>query len=435
MNKQNSESKTQASETSIGTKNYLSFNTLSIISSQSKYNIEQDIKNLNQKPIYQLNSNFISKNNKKDLFLDEDDIKNNENFKIFLDNLLTKEESKSEFVYKNNNIITLNDDNSSIHSNKKFFLRKLSKKNNKYKTKIMNDNSNQKDGYISYSLRDNKIKNKSRINNDFFPFQYKLKYFLSYVPKKDKKQINDSIENKCNKNIYLYNNNFEINNNFLKFLNTEKKNIGIDCRTYEYFDHKNKRNKNKDEMKNLTQTFSLKEFDGRMLNKLYKSKKTNIKKKNKNNSFGYMKKLIPDYKIPRIIFFSRNNEMKEKKIENKINTIKENAIRFLKDKSQNNLFSKNSYTYYFKEKTDLNLNNNSNNILLNQIYNAKSKYKLIYGNERNIIPYLRNFGKNYKKEIKKSKTNIKNKKNYFSSFKKSDNNYMNIKCLTINNNK
>ena len=391
MNKKYSPSITQISDISNFTiNNQSNNNTLSILSTQSKCNNEHNIKNQKQNFNYQMKSYCISKNNKKDLFLDEDDIKNNENFKIFLNTLLNKKEFKSGFVNNTNNDITLYEDNSNIHSNKKFLLKKLSKKNNKYKNEILNSKSTStnKERYISNSFRDNQIKNNSKTNNDFVPFQNELKNFLTPVPKIDKKQIRYDKDNKFNKNNDLQN-------------NKEKKNIGVDCRIYEYFDYKNKRNKNKEEITKLAQTFSLKEFDGRMINKLYLTSKNKKNKKSKNNSFHYIKKYIPDNQIPKITFFSRNNDLKEKEIKNKISTMKANAFHFLKDKSQN-ISCKNCYTYYYKRKKDLNTiinrNRNRNNILLNQMFNPKSKFKLFYGNDRNLMPYIINFPN--KKEIK-----------------------------------
>ena len=412
----------QINEVSYRTINYPT--TIPIISTQNRFNINNNMKN---SILFHFKTHRPSINNKKDFFFDEDDTKNNENFKIFMDNLLNKDESSTTLDTKN----FLNSDNSCIHSNKQFFLKKINQKNNKYDIK---KNLFIKEDDIYYSFQDNKLKNKSstKINNDFFQFQYKLKYFLSSVPKKCRKHLIYNKDCKYNNDLE-FNNYYDSTNNFLQSFNTEKKNIGINCKMSDYF-LKNKKTFINDNISKLAQTFSLKEIDGKTLNNIETEnieKKYKKYKKYKNNSFNHIKKCIPENKIPKIIFFSRNNDKKDKETKHKLNTLKEKAYHFLKDKSTYSLISKNSYKTNFNEKTEL--TNYNNNYFSKNSNSPINKLKLIYSNERNIMPFLKIFEKNYKKKMKKKKMNInKNKKSMFSSLK---NNYYNnnIKCLTFNN--
>lgn len=426
----------QINEALYRTINYPNINTIPINSIQNTSNIT---KNQKTSCCFHLSAHPPSINNKKNYFLDEDNTKNNENFKIFMDNLLSKDEAST--ILENKNIF--NNDKSCIHSNRKFFLKKLNKKMNKYN---INNNKIKKEEDIYYSFQDNKIKNQSspKINNDFFHIQYKLKNFLSSVPKKSRKNI---IYNKDYKNISnniniindldINNKVLDSTNNILQSFNTEKKNIGINCKISDYFLKSKKRNIN-DNMRQLAQTFSFKEFDGRMLNKIGEidkiGKKTK-KYKNKNHSFNHIKKGIPPSIIPKIIYFSRNNTKRDKEAEHKLNTMKENVFHFLKDKSQNNIISKNCYNNTnYNEKTELNYNN-QNKYLSKKFNNPIEKYRLIYSKEGkgkgNIMPFLKLFEKNYKKKIKKNKMKMKNKNILYSSLKNI--NYNNNKCLTINN--
>ena len=109
--------------------------------------------------------------------------------------------------------------------------------------------------------------------------------------------------------------------------------------------------------------------------------------------------------------------------------MKENVMHFLKDKKYN-LVPKNTYNNNKK------INNNKcdiNNIYSKDILNPFEKIKLIYGGGTNIIPYLVNFDKNYKKKMKKNRLNINNKKNIFSSLKSKNKNKncsnININCI------
>ena len=382
MDNKYSPSITQTNEASYRTINYPNINTLSFIQSIN--------------------------NNKNNLF-DEDDTKNNENFVTFLDNLLNKEESTKYLETEN----FQNEDNSSTHSNKIFFLKKINTKNNIKNYKI---NNNKKEEEIYYSFRNNKIKNKSfsKINNDFFPFQYRLKNFMISIPKKSRQQII------YNKNI----NTFDYQNNILYAYNTEKKSVGINCQINDYFlNEPKKANNESDDINKLGNNLSLKQIDGRMLNKYNnydKSYKKTKKIKNNKKSLNHIIKFFPDNKIPKIIFYSRNNYIKDREEKHKLNTMKENVMHFLKDKSH----------YSITKKHSSNTNNNVRNINdknhLNKIgknfpskisYNLFSKIKLIYGNEKNLISYLKSFEKNYKKNINIKKLNLNNKKKIFSSLK------------------
>ena len=407
----------QTNEASYRTINYPNINSLSIIKNHNKQNTETNSTNKSPKLLYHLTIHRPLMNNKKDLFLDEDDTKNNENFQIFLDNLFNKEDNTTNIDEK----FLRNEENLSINSNKKFFLGKI--KLNSYKYDI---NKNKKEEEKYYSFRENKkIKNKitTKINNkDYFQLQYKLKNFLFSIPKKSKKQIIYNNNNYNNKDYYK--NNFDSTNDILQSFQTEKKNIGIDCKISDYYNKK--RNNTSNNLNKLTQTFSFKQFDGEMLNNLIELGKSDKKsKKTKNNSFNHFNKYVPEFKIPKIIFYSRNNQEKKDKItEKKLNTMKENVMHFLKDKKYN-LVPKNTFNNNKKI--------NNTNIYSKDILNPFEKIKLIYGGGTNLIPYLVNFDKNYKKKMKKKRLNINNKKNAFSSLKSKNKNKnfskININCI------
>ncbi len=241
------------------------------------------------------------------------------------------------------------------------------------------------------------------------------------------------------KNIDINKNYSDSNKNILLSFNSEKKNVGIDCKINDYFliKTKNKNNINNNDIIELPQTLSLKQFDGRMLNELNNIKKKS--KRNKNNSFNLIKKHISECKIPKIIFYSRNNDMKDKKTQKKLNTMKEKAIHFLKDKTQNSFTSKKSFIINnnnISDKKGLNLNTDSINYFCKEINNLNEKFRLTYSNEKNLMPYLKTFEKNYKKKKTKKILSINNKKylkDLFNSFNNKNSYDINIKCVTINN--
>ena len=424
MDNKYSPSITQTNETSYRTMNYPNINTLSFIQSKNNNKTEKNQKSNCQK-LFQLNSHRSTINNKKNNNLfDEDDTKNNENFVTFLDNLLNKDESSNYLKSEN----LPNEDNSSIHSNHNFFLKKINTKNN---IKIYNINNNKKEEDIYYSFRNNKIKNKSstKINNDVVPFQYRLKNFMNSIPKKSRQQI---IYNNINKN------NIDFKNNILQTFNTEKKSIGINCQINDYFLNKQKKcsNENNDDILKLGQNLSLKQIDGRMLNKYetyIKSDENAKKNKNKTNITKY----LPDNRIPKIIIYSRNKVIKDRETEHKLNTMKENVMHFLKDKSHHSSTKKNSN--YITNFRNINEKNNLNkNVTIGNIFPSKTsyspflKFKLIYGNNKNLISYLKSFEKNYKKKINKKKLNMNNKRKLFSTLKNKNYYNINTKLENIN---
>ena len=157
------------------------------------------------------------------------------------------------------------------------------------------------------------------------------------------------------------------------------------------------------------------------------------KKKNKNNSFNKKKKNIPEFKIPKIIFFSRNRNIKQ--TEHKLNTMKENVLHFLKDKSYDSLTGKKIINNLY-EKNDF---NNSKYYTTGKIsknaLNPKSIIKYFLRNEFYLMPYIKNFEKSYNKKIQKRNLDIRNKKIFYSSFKNKDyyNFNNNLKNITITN--
>ena len=264
--------------------------------------------------------NFIYKS----LNRDEDDIKHNNNFKKFMDNLLEKEENK-EIIH----------------------------------------------------IKSNKI---------FFQKESNLNHFLS-------------TRNKKNKIIWPLNN------------DNEKKSIGLECNIFKSIKSRNYsfRKDNSIFNNNTTnniKTFSLQEFDGKMLNKS-RTKKDNYFKKikkipkmhNKVSSFNYIRKTIPKNLIPKIMFQSNK-------------TIK-NAILFLKDKINNNknIEHKNSINSYScsNEKKNLILNKKNNNDSINNIDNIFPLIKLKMINKDKDI--IENIKKSRKKNSKTVGTIEINKKN------------------------
>ena len=104
--------------------NYHTINSLSNLSPKSKN--DENIRNIPNKMLFQLGNHNLIMNNKREHYLDEDDTKNNENFKIFMSTLLNKEE-ENEVNAENKNMT--NNEESNIHSNQKYFIKKLQDKN------------------------------------------------------------------------------------------------------------------------------------------------------------------------------------------------------------------------------------------------------------------------------------------------------------------
>ena len=157
---------------------------------------------------------------------DEDDIKNNQNFKIFMSNLFKKEKEK-KFILN-------------IHSNKYFFRKKINL---------------------------HSLKNNSKENSD------------SYLTSRNEK--NKIVPIGINKNNTTDNNTFNIDDQ--KNNEIDRRSIGLKCNINNIFKNKKSRNIRNITYKrensfldnnttNNTQTFSFQEFNGKML--------INTKKKN-----------------------------------------------------------------------------------------------------------------------------------------------------------
>jgi hypothetical protein len=250
--------------------------------------------------------------------------------------------------------------------------------------------------------------------------------------------------------------NFSTLNQILGSFQKDKKEYGINCKINDFLFDVNKNKKkdnlnrkirnNVDYLTKFTQTFSLKEIDGRMLNELIQIENTEKTKKiknknNKNNSFNQIRKYNPSYKIPNIIFHSRNNNIDKMEKENKLKliTMKENALLFLKDKAQFNLTAKNTYNTS-TEKLDLNNNKNNTNFS-NKETNNISKINNIctspninnnINKEKNLKPIMKSLDKHYNKKAKRQiiKLGI-DKKSFCTSNKIRDNfNINDINCIT-----
>ena len=277
--------------------------------------------------------NYILKNKNRD----EDDTKNNQNFRIFMDNLFSKNEEINEI--------------SSIRSNKIFFEKQKMKNYNV----IMNYNS--KENYNIYKASRN------------------------YQSRKNSSKKSFTMDN--NKN-----NNFED----LKNNEIDKRSIGSECNINNYFMDKKIRNcrnftfgKEKDIL-----GFSYQEFNGKMLTSnrekrnYYKKIEKLKKKERKTNSYNLARKIIP-----KIMFQSSDIIKKEKENKMKLLTIKENALLFLKDKNNKtnkHIEKKKSiFSYaYTNEKINFSLNKKYKNNISNP---PLSKLKMFY-NDKNLIKYF-----------------------------------------------
>ena len=447
--------------------NYHTINSLSNLSPKNKNN--ENSRNNPKKMIFQLGNHNLIKNNKKDHYLDEDDTKNNENFKIFMSTLLNKED-EPEVNLENKNMV--NNEESNIRSNQKYLIKKLEEKNiNNFDISNINNSITKEEFY--YSFRDNKFLNKiknqsfSKIKNDLTLHKYKFKNYISSVPKRNNRQkiynissryYTNSNELDFHKNNINNKKNFSTLNQILGSFQKDKKEYGINSKINDFLFDKDKNKKkenfnrkirnNVDYLAKLTQTFSLKEIDGKMLNDLIQIENTEKtkNKNNKNNSFNQIRKYNPSYKIPNIIFHSRNINIDKKEKENKIKlmTMKENAILFLKDKAQFNLKVKNTYINS-PEKLDLNNNRNNNNTnFFNKEANSVNKNNNIcdspninnnINKEKNLKSILKSVDKNYNKKAKRQIIKLGlDKKSLYTSYQKSDNcNINDINYITSKN--
>ena len=433
--------------------NYHTINSLSNLSPKSKN--DENSRNI-PKTLFQLGNSNLIMNNKREHYLDEDDTKNNENFKIFMSTLLNKEEENEVNL---ENKIMANNEESNIRSNQKYFIKKLEDKNiNNFDFSNINNSITKEEFY--YSFRDNKflnkIKNKSfsKIKNDLSLYKYKFKNYISSIPKRNNRQKIYSISNRyytnsneldIHKNNINNKKNFSTLNNILGSFQRDKREYGVNCKISDFLFDKDKNKKkenlnrkirnNVDYLSKLTQTFSLKEFDGKMLNELIQTENTEKTKKiknnnNKNYSFNQIRKYNHSYKIPNIIFHSRNNiiDRKEKEYKHKLMTMKENAILFLKDKAQFNLTAKNTYNNS-TEKFDLNNNRNNTNFFNKETKNeSKINYICTSPNinnsinkEKNLNSILKSMDKKYNKNGKRQIIKLgTDKKSIYTSYQNRD---------------
>lgn len=386
---------------------YPTFSTISNKSSKNIFKKENNRKNCIQKLIFERsNLHGLNLNNKKKIIFDEDDTKNSENFKLFMDNLLNKDNSGT--MPNNKNSIN-NNDNSIIHSSNNFFLNKLNYN--------INYKCSKKEEELYYSFRDNNYMSS-------FP-KKRLREILCDIDTNKKKDIKKSNDLNMDIESCLKSTNLNSLDNILNHFHTKTKNIGIDCKISDdglfekakernnTFNSNHKNNKNYKYDRNdrnnnnqkLTQTFSLREFDGRMIQELNKVG-DNVKSPKKNNSKKYLKnKGVPDFKMPKIIFYSRNNNLNKDNM-HQLMTMKENAILFLKDKTE----KQNSNTLKNK------------NINLNNMYFSKESFVPLtklknFKKEKILFPFYKSFEKYYIKKSKKQMNTDDNKKNLFTNFK------------------
>jgi hypothetical protein len=391
---------------------YPTFSTVSNNSSMNIFKKENNRKNCIQKLIFERsNRHYLNMNHKKNIIFDEDDTKTSENFKLFMDSIFNKE-SSSDISNKKHSI---NSYNSIKHSTNNFLLNKLNYN--------INHKCSKKEDELYYSFHDNKY-----ISS--FP-KKKLREILYDNDNNKKIDIKKSSDLKIIKDI-----NFNSLDNILNQFQTKTKNIGIDCKISDdnLFEkakerkrnitfnpniikkrnNKNNQNDRNNNIQKLTQTFSLREFDGRMIHELNKVE-DNVKNSKNNGSKKYLlNKIKPDFKMPKIIFYSRNNNL-SKENAHQLMTMKENAILFLKDKTEN----------HFSTKDSNNMKNK--NINLNNMYFSKETYVPLtklkkLNKEKNPIPFFKSFEKYHIKKPKKQMNIDDNKKILFTKFK---NNYYN----------
>ena len=253
-------------------------------------------------------------------------------------------------------------------------------------------------------------KKNSQIFKNMFPDEddtknnKNFKNFMDSLLEKEKTDDNTDISNIHSNNIFLNKN--PKNNKFFSvqlckhrniFISNdiERKSIGLECKIADYLKYKKDRNNKNCLLRNRqnmffsnstncknSQTFSLREFDGKMLRitkKLtYSQKIEKIQKKKKNNSYNYIRKILPKNIMQNILFPPKTDERREK--ENKLKLT--NAILFLKDKNSKN--NKNGETKslinynYMNEKKNLMFNRLKNNN--NNIYYPSIKSQIFYGN-------------------------------------------------------
>jgi hypothetical protein len=353
-----------------------------------------------------------------------------------MNNLLNKEDSTDALVNSNivNNKINnhSNKNNANMHSNKDFF----NTKKNEISFKIYN-NKNKKEEDLLYTFYHNKLRNKSsiKIRNEAFPLHFDINKYIVSMPKKINQQVGHDTNKNNNNDLGINKNKVDEKSSLLAF-QKEKISVGIDCKINKNRNSKPLyKNNIKDSIPQLSSTFSLKEFDGRMLNNSKLNLIFESFSKNKNNSFNQIKKNIPECKIPKIIFFSRNKDIKHKQTEHKLNTMKENALHFLKDKSYDSLTGKKIINNHY-EKNDLNNSKyNTTGKIYKNVLNPKAIIKYFLHNEFYLMPYIKNFEKSYNKKIQKRNMDIRNKKIFYSSFKNKDyyNLNNNLKNVTITN--
>jgi hypothetical protein len=269
----------------------------------------------------------------------------------------------------------------------------------------INHKCSKKEDDLYYSFHDNKYVNKAQ-NISSFP-KKRLREILCDIDNNKNIDIKKNSDFKIDIDKFVIKNaNFNSLDNILNQFQTKTKNIGIDCKISDdnLFEkakerkrnitfnpniikkrnNKNNQNDRNNNIQKLTQTFSLREFDGRMIHELNKVE-DNVKNSKNNGSKKYLlNKIKPDFKMPKIIFYSRNNNL-SKENAHQLMTMKENAILFLKDKTEN----------HFSTKDSNNMKNK--NINLNNMYFSKETYapltKLKKNKEKNQILLFKSFGK------------------------------------------
>lgn len=267
--------------------------------------------------------------------LDEDDIKNNQNFNIFMRSLLKKEDDNRE--------------TSKIHSNKYYFRKRINLNS------IKNDSNDNYDNCLSSRNEKNKI------------------YSIGF------------------------NKNRTFNNGKLNINKIQRKSIGLECIIFKTRNNKNSRNSIfTNYSKNTTfQEFDGKMLYKTHEQKYSKQ----YNKRKKVNSFNSIKKIIPQNLIPKIMFSQDNikkeKENKAKLLAMKENVLlflkDKNSKINNKFEAQNSI---NSY-YYTNEKVNLSLSKK----YLQDIKIFPSMKQKVFNNDKNSIKNIKKSKILYKNKI------------------------------------
>ena len=301
-----------------------------------------------------------------------------------------------------------------IPNNSKSFLSFLSKISNINKMKILPYRNrliyNQK-----FSLKD---EDDTRNNENFQKFMDKLLNKENSVDElKKREQTKNNLTLSTNKIFFMNKFRHKSKNELISAKLNLKKNLCSDSNTKvlkniyirnkmltkEYLNsasHRQKSGFGLTEDSSITKN-DIKEFDGKMLNRLIKLEYFTNSNDTKTKKFINRQK--NNFSLPKIIVNSKTCDVKGKNLDRKIRIMKKNAINFLRN--HNKHFITDNYEQ----------NNNSNSNMKKKIFNH---------NNEDFISNLKYFENFYKKNITKQILYLKSKKKFFSDLR-NHNDYIN----------